>query len=56
MGTCAFRHEQEPDRSLVELDASGIEVRICSRCLVLITIHRRIHHMRLEQLIPEMVR
>jgi len=51
---CAFRHEEIPDDVVVEIDASGASTRICHRCLILITVHRRIHHMRLEKLIPIM--
>ncbi len=52
--TCAFRHEEIQDTASVEIDASGASARICSRCLILITVHRRIHHMKLEKIIPEM--
>ncbi len=52
--TCAFRHEEIPDYAIVEIDASGASTRICPRCLILITVHRRIHHMKLEKIIPEM--
>jgi hypothetical protein len=51
---CAFRHERIQEAELVEIDAGGASARICPQCLILITIHRRIHHMRLEKIIPEM--
>ncbi len=51
---CAFRHENIQETELVEIDAGGASARICPQCLILITIHRRIHHMRLEKIIPEM--
>ncbi len=52
--TCAFRHEETPDNNMVELEAKGRSARVCPRCLILITVHRRYHHMNLESLIPQM--
>ncbi len=54
LATCAFRHEQGSEQNLVELDAGSVSVRVCPRCLVLIVVHRRIHDMKVEKLIPEM--
>ena len=51
---CAFRHEIIPELELIEIDAGGASAKICSRCLILITIHRRIHHMKIEKIIPKM--
>ena len=51
---CAFRHEKIPEPELIEIDAGGASARICPRCLILITVHRRLHHMRLEKIVPEM--
>ena len=51
---CAFRHEKILETELVEIDAGGASVRICPNCLILITVHRRLHHMRLEKIVPEM--
>ncbi len=52
--TCAFRHEKLQDSALIEIDANDTSARVCPQCLILITIHRKIHHMKLEKLIPKM--
>lgn len=52
--TCAFRFEVKPDDEVVELDMGSFRVHVCENCLTLIAVHRRIHHMKLERLIPEM--
>ncbi len=52
--TCSFRHEELPEEVMVELEMEGNTTKVCPRCLVLIAIHRRYHHMKLEKLIPEM--
>ena len=51
---CYFRHEEVPLQTLIELDGGGVAVKVCPSCLVLIVVHRRIHHMKLEQVIPRM--
>ena len=51
---CAFGHEEIPEMLTVEIEAAGTSTRICPRCLILITVHRRVHHMDLERLIPRM--
>ncbi len=52
--TCAFRFEVKPDDEVVELDMGNFSIRVCENCLTLIAVHRRIHHMKLERLIPQM--
>ena len=52
--TCAFRFEVKPDDEVVELDMGSFSVHVCENCLTLIAVHRRIHHMKLEKLIPQM--
>ena len=54
MTVCAFRHEKIPEQNTVELDAGKAAAKVCTRCLILIMVHRRIHQMKLEQLIPKM--
>jgi hypothetical protein len=52
--TCSFRHENLPERNLIELDSWGKVAKVCPDCLTLIVIHRRIHRMKVEQVISEM--
>lgn len=52
--TCSFRFEVRPEDEIVELEASHHTAHICTDCLVLLTVHRRIHHMRVERVIVEM--
>ena len=52
--TCDFRFEVRPEDELVELEADHHTARVCMECLALLTVHRRIHHMRVERVIVEM--
>ncbi len=51
---CAFGREEIPDTITTEIEIGGSSTRVCPRCLTLITVHRRYHHMDLERLIPRM--
>ena len=52
--TCNFRFEVRPEDEVVELQADHHTARVCAECLVLLTVHRRIHHMKVEKVIVEM--
>ena len=52
--TCNFRFEVRPDDEVVELEADHHTARVCTECLVLLTVHRRIHHMKVEKVIAMM--
>jgi hypothetical protein len=53
--TCSFRFESRREDQVVELvDGHSHSARVCLECLVLLTVHRRVHHMRVEQVIAEM--
>ena len=52
--TCNFRFEIRPEDQIVELVADHHTVHVCLDCLVLLTVHRRIHHMKVEKVIAEM--
>jgi hypothetical protein len=52
--TCSFRFEVRPEDQLVELVAEHHTAHVCLECLTLLTVHRRIHHMRVEKVIVEM--
>jgi hypothetical protein len=52
--TCGFRFEVRPEAEVVELQAEHHAVYVCRECLVLLTVHRRIHHMKVEKVIVEM--
>lgn len=52
--TCDFRFEVRPENEIVELEADHHTARVCVECLALLTVHRRIHHMRVERVIVEM--
>ena len=51
---CAFGREEIPDKDAVTIEVGDTSTHICPRCLTLITVHRRYHHMKLEKLISEM--
>ena len=51
---CGFRFEVRPEDEVVELQADHHIVRVCVDCLTLLTVHRRIHHMKVEKVIVEM--
>ena len=52
--TCSFRFEVRPEDEVVELVADHHSARVCESCLVLLTVHRRVHHMKVEKVIAEM--
>lgn len=52
--TCAFRREEMPPEMAVRIEAGGRSAMVCQKCLELITVHRRYHHMNLEKLVPRM--
>jgi hypothetical protein len=53
--TCSFRFEVRPEDQVVELeDAHHHTALVCMECLVLLTVHRRVHRMKVEQVIAEM--
>jgi hypothetical protein len=51
---CNFRFEVRPDDEIVELEAEHHTAHVCMDCLALLTVHRRIHHMKVEKVIVEM--
>jgi hypothetical protein len=52
--TCNFRFEAWPEDEIVELVAEHHTANVCLGCLALLTVHRRIHHMKVEKVIVEM--
>lgn len=52
--TCGFRFEVKPDDEVVELEADHHTAHVCVDCLTLLTVHRRIHHMKVEKVIVKM--
>ena len=52
--TCNFRFEVRPDDEIVELVAEHYTAHVCVDCLTLLTVHRRVHHMKVEKVIVEM--
>ena len=52
--TCGFRFEVRPEDEVVELEADHRTVHVCVDCLTLLTVHRRIHHMRVDRVIGQM--
>ena len=52
--TCGFRFEVRPEDDIVELQADHHTAHVCSSCLVLLTVHRRVHRMKVEKVIAEM--
>ena len=52
--TCGFRFEVRPEDEVVELEADHHVIHVCVDCLALLTVHRRIHHMKVENVIVEM--
>ena len=52
--TCGFRFEVRREDEVVELRADHHTARVCESCLVLLTVHRRVHHMKVEKVIAEM--
>jgi len=51
---CDFRFEVRPEDEVVELQADHHSVHVCVDCLTLLTVHRRVHHMKVEKVIVEM--
>ena len=45
--TCSFRFEVRPEDEIVELKADHHTAHV--DCLTLLTVHRRIHHMKVEK-------
>ena len=53
--TCGFRFEVRGEDEVVELvDGHRHSALVCRECLVLLTVHRRVHHMKVEKVIAEM--
>ena len=52
--TCGFRFEVRPEDEVVVLEADHRTVHVCVDCLTLLTVHRRVHHMKVEKVIVEM--
>ena len=52
--TCGFRFEVRHEDEVVELVADHHTARVCESCLVLLTVHRRVHRMKVEKVIAEM--
>ena len=52
--TCGFRFEVRRDDEVVELQADHHTAHVCANCLVLLTVHRRVHRMKVEKVIAEM--
>ena len=48
---CGFRFEVRPEDEVVELQADHRTVHVCLDCLTLLTVHRRVHHMKVERLL-----
>jgi hypothetical protein len=52
---CSFRFETRSEDQVVELmDEHRHSALVCRECLVLLTVHRRVHHMKVEKVIAEM--
>ena len=51
---CGFRFEVRREDEVVELVAGHHTAHVCLDCLALLTVHRRIHHMKVEKVIVEM--
>ena len=52
--TCGFRFEVRSEDEVVVLEADHHTANVCLDCLRLLTVHRRIHHMKVEKVIVEM--
>ena len=52
--TCGFRFEVRREDEVVELRADHHTARVCESCLVLLTVHRRVHRMKVEKVIAAM--
>ncbi len=52
--TCGFRFEVRPEDEVVVLEADHHTAHVCVDCLTLLTVHRRVHHMKVEKVIVEM--
>jgi hypothetical protein len=53
--TCSFRFEVRPEDQVVELvDEHRHSALVCMDCLVLLTVHRRVHRMKVEKVTAEM--
>ena len=52
--TCSFRFEVRREDEVIELQSDHHTARVCESCLVLLTVHRRVHRMKVEKVIAEM--
>jgi len=53
--TCSFRFEVRSEDEVVELvDEHRHSALVCMECLVLLTVHRRVHRMKVEKVIAVM--
>ena len=52
--TCSFRFEERPEDDIVEVLADHNIARVCSHCLTILTVHRRVHGMKIEKVISRM--
>jgi len=52
--TCNFRFEVRSEDEVVELVADHHTAHVCVDCLTLLTVHRRVHHMKVAKVIVEM--
>ena len=52
--TCDFRFEVRPDDEAVELQSGKYSATVCEDCLELLTVHRRVHGMKIEHVIIQM--
>jgi len=51
---CGFRFEVRSEDEVDVLEADHRTVHVCVDCLTLLTVHRRVHHMKVEKVIVEM--
>ena len=51
---CGFRLGVRPEDEIVELEADHHAAHVCTDCLVLLTVHRRVHHMKVEKVVARM--
>ena len=49
--TCGFGFEVRPEDEVVRFEAGHHTVHVCVDCLTLLTVHRRIHHMKVEKVL-----
>jgi len=51
---CGFRFEVRREDEVVVLEADHRTVHVCVGCLTLLTVHRRVHRMKVEKVVVEM--